>query len=194
MDTALAKTFISICIGLGLSAACGFRVFVPLLFVSIAARSGHITLGTGWDWVASVPAIVALSTATALEIGAYYVPWLDNFLDSIATPAAVLAGTVITAAAVGDMTPLLKWSLAIIGGGGSAAVVQVSTTIVRGASSLATGGIGNPAVSTAEAGGSVGLSFLALFVPFAAAAVVLLMVVLLLRFFYRRLRRRRVAA
>src|SRR5439155_16825768 len=94
-----SESLVSIALGLGLSAACGFRVFVPLLAVSAAANLGYVQVSPGFSWMATTPALVAFGTATALEVAAYYVPWLDNFLDAVATPAAVLAG-VITSASV----------------------------------------------------------------------------------------------
>lgn len=165
------ETLLSLLIGVGLSAACGFRVFVPLLVVSIAAKAGHLSLAPGLDWIASDAALAAFAVATVLEIAAYYVPWLDNALDSIASPAAVIAGTIITAAVVTDVSPLLRWSLAFIAGGGAAGIVQASTVLVRGASSAGTVGLANPAVATAELGGSLVTSALSLWVPVVAIAL-----------------------
>src|SRR5712664_1230066 len=108
------ETVLSICLGIGLSAACGFRVFVPLLIMSIASLSGHLTPAHGFEWIGSYPALVAFSVATALEIAGYYIPWVDHLLDTIASPAAIIAGTIITASMVGGMSPLLKWTLAVI--------------------------------------------------------------------------------
>ena len=143
MDTGIARMLVALFLGVGLSAACGFRIFVPLLVVSIAARAEYIELASGWDWVGSIPAIVTFASATVLEIVAYYIPWLDNLLDSIAAPAAVIAGIVVTTAVIGDMNPYLKWPLAVIAGGGSAGLMQAGTTILRAASTATTGG--NPA-------------------------------------------------
>ncbi len=179
-------------IGIGLSAACGFRVFVPLLVMSIAAHSGHLQLAPSLEWAGSWPAMLAFGTATALEIGGYYIPWLDNLLDSIATPAAFIAGTLATAAATGQVLhvdPLWQWSIAAIVGGGSATVVQGATVVVRAASSLATGGLGNPVVSTTEAGTSTVLSLLAVILPLVAGLLLLLMAVLAVSWIIRRHRR-----
>src|SRR5438552_4638510 len=129
------ETLLSICVGIGLSAACGFRVFVPLLVMSIAAASGHLTVASGFQWIGSYPALVAFSVATLLEIAGYYIPWVDNLLDTIAIPAAIIAGTLITASLVTDVSPFLKWTLAIIAGGGVAGMVQGTTVVARGASS-----------------------------------------------------------
>src|SRR6266404_6194452 len=126
------ETVLSVCLGIGLSAACGFRVFVPLLVMSIAALSGHLTLAHGFEWIESYPALVAFSVATCLEVAGYYIPWVDHLLDTIATPAAIVAGTIITASMVTDMSPFLRWTLAAIAGGGAAGVVQGTTVLTRG--------------------------------------------------------------
>src|SRR6476620_7600732 len=152
------ETVMSICLGIGLSAACGFRVFVPLLFMSIAAVSGHLTLASDFQWIGSYPALTAFPVATALEVGGYYIPWLDHLLDTMATPAAIVAGTVATAAMVTDMSPMMKWTLAIIAGGGAAGIVQSTTVVARGISTGATGGLGNPIFATIELFGSVFMS------------------------------------
>ena len=92
IDKSTLDIIVSVCLGLGLSAACGFRVFVPLLGLSVAAMADYVHPSAGWEWVGTWPALTCLATATLLEIGAYYVPWIDNALDSIATPAAYIAG------------------------------------------------------------------------------------------------------
>jgi hypothetical protein len=160
MDTA-----ISIAIGLGLAAAAGFRVFVPLLVLSIAALTGHLHLSPSFAWAGTLPALVAFATATLVEVAAYYVPWLDHLLDVVATPLAVVAGVVVSAAVMIDMPPLLKWGLALIAGGGAAGVVQGATVLARLKSSLATGGLANPLVSTAELFSSVFTAALSLVLP-----------------------------
>jgi len=184
-------TILGILLGIGLSAACGFRVFVPLLGVSIAAMSGHLTLSPGFAWIGSPVALVTFGLATALEIAAYYIPWLDNLLDSIATPAAVIAGIIAMASVVTGMSPFLTWTLAIIAGGGTAAIIQAGTVITRAASTATTGGIGNPAVSTAELAGAAVGTLLALIVPVVTAAVVMLLCVWIAGKFIRRQRQRR---
>ena len=180
------EVLLSVCLGLGLAAACGFRVFVPFLILNLAARSGYVALDGSFEWIASTPALITLAVATTLEIAAYYVPWLDNLLDSVATPAAVVAGIVATASVVTGIDPYLKWSLAVIAGGGVAGAVQSTTVAARGASSLTTAGFGNPLVTTAEIGGSGLLSGMAVGLPAFTALVVLLLLVLALRRLFRR--------
>jgi hypothetical protein len=178
---------LSVALGIGLSAACGFRVFVPFLVMSTAALTGNLELGKGWDWIGSYPALVAFGAATALEVAAYYVPWLDNALDTLATPAAVVAGTVATAAVISGMSPFLTWTLAIIAGGGTAGIIQSGTVLLRGLSSTTTLGAGNFTVATGELAGAVGASLLALVLPWITLGLVLMLVVWVVR----RLRRPR---
>ena len=154
METAVLEgTLVSLMIGIGLSAACGFRIFVPFLVMNLAARAGYLELAGGWEWIGSTPALIAFGAATSLEIGAYYVPFLDNLLDTVSTPSAVVAGVLVTASQVSEMHPFFGWAVAIIAGGGASGLVQGLTTITRQVSSFATGGFGNPIFSTFEAGG-----------------------------------------
>lgn len=169
------EVLLSIAAGLGLSAACGFRVFVPLLLIGVAARTGHLGLAESFEWLASTPALISLGSATALEVGAYYIPWLDNLLDGLTTPSAVVAGTIATASQVGELDPWLGWTVAIVGGGGVAGTVQGLSVVTRGFSTLATGGLGNPLVSTMEAGASLMVSFFAIVVPLLTVAAVLVL-------------------
>lgn len=160
---------LSVCLGLGLAAACGFRIFVPMLGMSIAASAGHLELSPGFEWIGSPAAMVCFSVATVIEIIAYYVPWLDNALDSVTTPAAVIAGTILTASVITEMSPLMQWSVALIAGGGAAGVVQSGTVLLRGTSSVTTGGSANFVVSTAEWIGATGTTLLAILLPVLAA-------------------------
>ncbi|MFM1942665.1 MAG: hypothetical protein RI897_1647 [Verrucomicrobiota bacterium] len=169
------ETLVGLSVGIGLSAACGFRVFVPLLLASLAAHTGHLNLSQDFVWMGSTTALLALSAATLLEIIAYYVPWLDNALDSIATPAAVTAGTLMTASLITELDPFLRWSLAIIAGGGVAGTIQGSTVFSRSISSTTTGGLANPLLSTAELGSSLLTALLAILLPLLTATLALLL-------------------
>jgi hypothetical protein len=169
------ETVFSILIGLGLAAACGFRVFVPLLIMSLASRAGvgQLVLGPNFAWIGSTPALLTFSAATILEIAGYYIPWVDNLLDTIATPTAVIAGILVTASAMTtDVSPFLKWTLAVVAGGGTTAAFQGITSVTRHISSFTTGGLGNPVLATAEAGGAAMLSVLAITLPVIAFLIV----------------------
>jgi|GEM_PF-203073 len=141
---------LSIALGVGLAACAGFRVFVPLLLTSVAMQAGFVNVAPGFEWMGSWAAFAVLLAATAAEIGAYYVPWLDNLLDTIAAPAAVAAGTLLTTSFVEINNPVLQWGLGLIVGGGTAGFVQIGTTLTRLASTKLSGGLANPVVSTVE--------------------------------------------
>jgi len=182
-------TFISICLGIGLSAACGFRIFLPLLFVGLAQHGGYVDLGANFAWMASSEALICFGIASILEIGAYYIPWLDNLLDTMAVPAATVAGTIATASVVQDMGPLMTWSTAIIAGGGTAGLLKSGGAIVRGGSTAMTGGLGNPVVSTFENILAVVLAISSLFLPVLVAIVVVFLLIAVLRRIFGRKKR-----
>jgi len=182
------QILLSFLMGAGLAAACGLRVFMPLLVVSAAGLSGWLPLGEGFSWLGSWPALAILSTATVLEVGAFYIPWLDNFLDAAATPAAALAGTVVMASSLTELDPLLRWTLAAIAGGGAATTVHGLGASIRGASTAVTGGIANPLLATVETATSLFLSVLSVVVPVLAALFVVILLFLLWRFAGRILR------
>ena len=181
------EAFLSVLTGIGVAAACGFRVFVPLLALGLAGRAQVLPLHDSFAMLATLPALIALGTAATLEVGAYYVPWLDNLLDVAAAPAAVIAGVLASAAAITDLPPVLAWGIAIIGGGGAAGLLHGATSLIRLKSTAMTGGVANPAVSTGELVGAVVTSALALLLPVVSAV---LLVVLLAWVVQQRMRRR----
>lgn len=176
------ETILSLCIGIGLSAACGFRVFVPLLVMSVASLMGWFEPMKGFEWLAIPSVCIGLAVATICEIGAYYIPWVDNALDTIATPAAMMAGTLTTmAVSTGEMSQFASWAAAIIVGGGTATAVQMGTVAVRGVSTATTGGIANPLVSTGEWIGAIVVSVLSLIVPVLVVIVGIILMALAVR-------------
>lgn len=180
------KLLLGLALGLGLSASAGFRVFVPLLVASIAAKLGIIDLGQNFQWMASTPALVAFATATVAEIIGYYIPFVDNILDSITTPSSVIAGTLLTASVLTpELDPMLKWGLGIIVGGGSAGIVQAGTALTRATSTVTTAGVGNPVVATAEHGLSFAGSILSIVMPFVIAGIICVVLLLFLFFVTR---------
>ena len=180
---------LSIALGVGLAAATGMRLFLPMLVVSVAAYSGHLPLSDNFVWLATPAALVLLSVAALAEILAYYIPGLDNLLDTLATPAAFVAGTVIAAAVITDLPPMVKWAAAIIAGGGIAGLTQTTSAVLRAKSTVLTGTLGNPAIATAEIGGSLLVSLMALVAPLLTLVVIVVLLWLGFRWF-RQLSRR----
>ena len=182
---------LSLCVGVALSAACGFRVFIPMLCLSVAAKLGWVGFDEGFAWIGSWPALIAFAVATALETGAFYVPWLDNALDAVKAPAAMLAGTIATAGFLTEVDPLLQWSCAIIAGAGAAGLTSLGMAGVRVVSTAATGGFGNFLVSTFEWIAALVVAVLAIVLPPLAALLTLVAIVFLARYAWRFLFRRK---
>jgi hypothetical protein len=185
---------LSVALGIGLAAAVGLRVFLPLFVMSIAAHSGYLDLSAQFEWLGTLPAMVMLGVAALLEVFAYYFPGIDNLLDAVATPAAVLAGTVAAAAVMTDLPPIVKWTTAVIAGGGAAGLTQGVTALLRAKSTATTGGLGNPLIATGELGGSLLVSVLAIAAPLVAIAITVLFVWLVMRLVRRLFRRKPPAA
>ena len=173
--------------GISLAAASGFRVFLPPFLLSLAARFNVVwfldidLLGTQFEFFTSTLSIVVLGIATVAEFAAFYAPWVDSVLDTIATPASIVAGIAMTAIVLEGNDPIIQWTIAIVAGGGVAATIQSATVAIRGLSSTFTFGLGNPAVATSENVASVVLTLIAILIPFLSALFVLLIVALLLR-------------
>ena len=169
-----AELGLSIALGIGLAAATGFRLFLPLLVLSIAAWTGHVNLNESFAWLGTPTEVLMLGTAAIVEVAAFYIPGVDNLLDTLATPGAVVAGTIASAAVMTDVPPMVKWTAAVIAGGGVAGFTQGMTAMLRAKSTVFTGGLGNSAVATAELGGATLISILALAAPVVALALVVL--------------------
>ncbi|GFD72584.1 DUF4126 domain-containing protein [Tenacibaculum mesophilum] len=177
------ETIISIFLGIGLAASVGFRVFLPLFTLSLAGYYNVIPLNENWLWVASTPAIIALGVATILEIFAYYIPWFDNLLDTIAVPLAAVAGTAVMVSTVADLSPVITWALAIIAGGGTASAIKGTAASTRLTSTATTGGVANPIISTVETGTSLVMSAFSIFFPILAIILVILIFISIRKMF-----------
>ena len=158
------QIILSLSLGLGLAAACGFRVFIPPLMMGVASRFDLYQLEGSFTWVGETWAIAIFGIATILEIGGYFIPWIDNLLDAVATPAAILGGIFVTSASLeGEMDPSVQWMLSIIAGGGVSGVIQLGTVATRAISTGTTGGLANPLISLLEAVASIVCIILSLF-------------------------------
>ncbi len=171
----------SFLLGIGLSAAVGFRVFVPMLVVSLASMAGFVHLSPGFAWMGTPVAALVFAVATLIELLGFLVPWVSNALDSIATPAATIAGVIMMAAVLTDMSPIARWALAIIAGGGVALTVQGATVVTRAVAAGSTGGVANPIVAVVEAIGALVVTITTIVIPVIMGILILIVVLLLLR-------------
>ena len=180
-----AEILTAVALGIGLSASTGFRVFLPMLVASVAAHFGILPLSDSFVWLGSWPAIISFGTATVVEVAAYYIPFVDNLLDTITTPLAVGAGTLLMTSVLPVDNDLLKWIAGFVIGGGAAATIQSGSVVSRLTSSKFTAGTGNPVVSTGENVAALGTSILTLFIPVIIAATFILLSVFILYQLFR---------
>jgi hypothetical protein len=176
MNVPLEPLF-AVAIGIGLAAAAGLRVFLPLLIAGLAARFGALPLSDGFQWLSSTGSLIMLSTATVVEVAAYSVPGIDHVLDVLAGPAAFAAGTLATAAVMVGMPPEVTWPVALVGGGGVAGLMKLMTALLRAKTGLATAGLANPVVATSETAGALTISLLALLVPLICLAGIIVLLI-----------------
>lgn len=181
------ETLLSIFLGIGLAASVGFRVFLPLFALSLAAYYNVWELNDNWEWIGSLTAVITLGVATLVEIFAYFIPWVDNLLDSFAVPMAAIAGTAVMVSTVADLDPLITWTLAIIAGGGTATAIKSASAAGRITSSATTGGLANPVIGVVETGTAALMTAASIFIPFLAVILAVIILFFIFRA-YRKLR------
>ena len=160
----VVQILLSLSLGLGLAAACGFRVFIPPLMMGVGSRLDLYNLEGSFVWVDDTWAIAIFAVATLLEIGGYFIPWIDNLLDAVATPAAIIGGIFVTSASLeGELDPSAQWTLSVIAGGSVSGVIQLGTVATRAISTGTTGGLANPIISLLEAVASILCILISLF-------------------------------
>jgi len=184
------ELFLAFSLGLGLAAASGFRVFLPPFLYGLAIRFDYTPLDIpvqgASEWMSSDVGLILLGSAMVLEILAYYIPWLDNLMDTIASPAAMISGIVMLSSTLVETDPFVQWSLSIIIGGGVSGTIQIGTVSIRALSTMTTGGIANPLISTAEAGACAVCTILAILLPLLALIFSLIALVFSVKFILNR--------
>lgn len=181
------ETILAICIGLALSATVGFRIFTPLFITGVFERIDWITVSDGFSWLGSTPALIAFGAAIIFEVATNYVPAVGTAMKTLATPIAAIAGILLTASFIGEMSPLLEWSIAIIGGGGVATASHVAVTAVKGVSETA---LLSPAVAAAEDVTATTVPIAIFLVPVLAIVFIVLIPLLIFTLYSKRKRRK----
>ena len=178
------QVLIAAATGLGLAAASGFRVFLPPFLMAVWLRLGFLDVnieGSEFEAFSSDVSILLLGVASLSEVLAYKIPWMDNMLDSLATPMAGIAGISVVAVSLEGADPSVQWALAIIAGGGASLSIQSATVAGRGLSSMFTLGLANPFFSLIEDIASLLLIFIALLAPLAALFASLILIIVIFR-------------
>ncbi len=180
------QTITATALGIALAACCGFRVFVPMLVAGLASKFQLFQFSDSFSWLAGTPALIALGAATIAEIAAYYVPFIDNVLDTLSAPLAAIAGTLLATSVIPIDNEWMKWIIGIVAGGGSAGLISSGTGLLRLFSSKTTLGTGNAVVSTGENTAAVGGSILAFVIPGIMALLVILFIFWIIKKIYKR--------
>lgn len=180
------QTITATALGIALAACCGFRVFVPMLVAGLASKFHIFNFSDSFSWLSSTPALVALGAATVVEIAAYYVPFIDNILDTVAAPAAGIAGTLLATSVIPIDNEWMKWIIGIVAGGGGASLISSGTGLLRLFSSKATLGTGNAVVATGENTAAIGGSILAFLIPIIMAILFVLFFFWIIKKIYNR--------
>ncbi len=179
-DISTWSYILSAFIGIGLAAASGFRVFMPMFAVSLASYMHWINMPTNFEWLSGLPTLITTGIAMIVEIAAYYIPVVDNILDSFNVPLAAVAGTILFASQYTGMDTFPQWALALIAGGGTAATISSGFAGTRAASTATTGGIGNSVVATTETTGAGLLSIGAFAFPVIAGVIAIILVIIVI--------------
>jgi hypothetical protein len=170
---------ISIILGICLSATCGFRIFVPPLVLSIAYKIGFISLPVKYGWAKSNLALTILAIATIIEILAYYIPVVDNLLDTISVPTSIVAGTLMTVTFVNFDNEVLNWAMSVIFGGGAAVGISTLTSSIRVVTTTTTFGFGNGILATIEWISATTLSIITILLPILSLVFLIILITLL---------------
>ena len=181
---------VSIFLAIGLSAACGFRVFIPPLTYGLLYKAELVQLDTSWNWIGNDWVVAVLFLAAIIEIFGNLIPWVDNLLDILATPASIMAGTILSASCLSDISPGLQWILSVTSGVLITGGFQLSTISLRGMSTFLTGGLANPIFSIIEDLISLGITLTIIFSPI-IGIIVIFLIAFLLRKIYLKIKFRR---
>lgn len=171
--------------GTAIAAACGLRAFLPLLALAGGARLGLVKLDASTAWMAGDVAILALTTATVIELLADKVPALDHALDAVSTFIRPAAAALAAWAGFAGVHPLLGFTAATVLGAGAVGVHAAKSKLRLGSSAI-TLGTANPVLSFIEDAITLTLSLVAIVAPLVGLAMVAFGVWLITRALGRR--------
>jgi len=170
----------------GLASASGLNAYIPLLLVALAARfTTLLKLNPPFDILTNDWVIGALAVLLAIEIVVDKIPAIDSINDFIQTFIRPAAGAILFAASTNTILQLHPIVAAVLGLV-LAFGVHATKTAARPVVGVATGGIGNPIVSTAEDFISVIISVLAIILPFIVGLILIVALFVLIGWFLSR--------
>jgi lipoprotein signal peptidase len=178
--------FTSILAAFGLSAASGLNAYIPLLMVGLTARfTNWITLAPPFDVLTNEWVLGALVVLLGIEFFADKIPVVDHVNDVIQTFVRPAAGAILFASEAHVITSIHP-VIAIILGLLVAFGVHATKATARPVVTVATGGIGNPIVSTIEDVASFGITLTAILAPILLLFALALLLVIAYRLWTRK--------
>ena len=174
--------------GFALAATVGLRTFLPLLAGGLLARFGYVDLGHSFEWMQTTPALIVFGSAALFEVLADKVPGLDHALHVVESFVKPVAGTLVAASLFTNLDPMTAVVIGLVGGGTIAGAVHVAKGTTRAASTVLTGGLGNPVLSIFDDVLAVGGIVMAVLAPIIAALIVLVVVIGAVRLISKRRR------
>lgn len=180
-------------LGLGLAAATGLRVFLPLLLLALAVKFElfGIRLNPEMEWLVADAAVAALGVASLVEVLADKIPVVDNLLQAVGLVIRPIAAVVAAGSVFWAVDPLTAAVAGLIVGAPAALAFAGASGGARATSTATTGGIANPVLSLIEDLAVGVLVISALVAPLLVPLVVLVALWLVVSLFLRARRRRR---
>src|SRR5581483_9232592 len=176
----------SILAAFGLSAASGLNAYIPLLMVGLTARfTNWIQLSPPFDVLTNEWVLGALVVLLGIEFFADKIPVVDHVNDVIQTFVRPAAGAILFASEAHVITSIHP-VIAIILGLLVAFGVHATKATARPVVTVATGGIGNPIVSTIEDAASFGITLTAILAPILLLFALALLLVIAYRLWTRK--------
>jgi Domain of unknown function (DUF4126) len=173
--------------GLGLGA--GINAYATLLVFGLLARWQPTMFHDDMArFFASTPVLIVVGVLYLVEFLADKVPAVDHIWDVIHTLIRPAAGALVAWAAVSDRIPHGAVIVASVIAGGAALGSHATKATLRGASTLMTGGLGNPILSLLEDGFAFVNAVVVIVLPWVVIPMLFVMTLLFVTA-YRRLRR-----
>jgi uncharacterized membrane protein len=151
-----------------LTTTAGVRALLALAAVAVAAHVGWMHPPGGFEWLGSTAAMWILIGFAAVEIFADKIPFVDHVVHLVQIAGKPAAGAILVGGSVHPQSHEMLIGLMVVGAL-NALGIHVAVASLRGASTVTTGGIANPAVSLVEDTGAAVALLIAFLAPFAAA-------------------------
>ena len=105
-----------IALSMGAAWASGFNLYATLFMLGYMGTTGNITLPAELEVLTNPMVMTAAGFMYCVEFFADKIPGVDSSWDTIHTFIRIPAGAMLASSAVGDVTPVIELTSAILGG------------------------------------------------------------------------------